>query len=93
MTNPTQLIEQLVDALESQCEFSEAAGFPTVTARAALTAARAQPVSGWKLVPVEPTPEMNAAGYMKNLELGSGKRSPHETYKAMIAAAPTGEPE
>lgn len=44
---------------------------------------------GWKLVPVEPTQDMNSAGYMRNLELGSAKRSADETYKAMVAAAPT----
>lgn len=44
--------------------------------------------AGWKIVPVEPTQSMNSAGYMRNLELGSAKRSADETYKAMLAAAP-----
>lgn len=48
-----------------------------------------QEPEGWKLVPIVPTTQMNAAGYMRNLELGSGKRNPEETYKAMLAAAPT----
>jgi len=44
--------------------------------------------AGYQLVPIEPTKEMNAAGYSKNLELGGGKRNPADTYKAMLAAAP-----
>jgi hypothetical protein len=44
--------------------------------------------NGWKLVPVEPTQAMITAGYSRNLELGGAKRSPDETYRAMLTAAP-----
>lgn len=54
-------------------------------------AQQGEPVSGWKLVPVEPTQEMATAGFSRNLELGGGKRNPEETYKAMLAAAPAAQ--
>lgn len=44
--------------------------------------------TGWKLVPIEPTPEMMAAGYMALLALG--KRETAEQWKAMLASAPAG---
>lgn len=43
----------------------------------------------WVLVPVEPTQAMVTAGFMRNVELGGGKRSPEETYRAMLSASPT----
>ncbi len=57
-----------------------------------LNAALAQPasapaaVSGWKLVPVEADETMLAVGDM-NLMCGAA-----DVYRAMLAAAPTGEP-
>jgi hypothetical protein len=44
---------------------------------------------GWKLVPAEPTPEMQAAGFKA---LGSDREcscDQYDCYLAMIAAAPT----
>jgi hypothetical protein len=70
---------------------------------ATIAAAPAQPVSGWKLVPIEATPEMKRAAVIyangnavyknvatKALEIEEGIYG--EVYESMIAAAPTGEP-
>ena len=58
-------------------------------ARAVYEAGRASPASvpeGWKLVPVEPTPEMLTAGECES----DSDRATYETvYAAMIASAPT----
>lgn len=63
-----------------------------VTRLNAIITGQVHPVAvpdGWKLVPIEPTQGMNSAGYMRNLELGGGKRSADETYKAMVRASPS----
>ena len=55
---------------------------PDECARAALTAIEA---SGWAVVPMEMTPEMNEAGYQANLVANYGAR---RSWSAMLAAAP-----
>jgi len=43
-----------------------------------------QPAQGWRLVPVEPTPKMSAAG----LCVSEAEHDPAGVYRAMLAAAP-----
>ena len=51
------------------------------------------PSEGWKLVPVEPTPEMTAAGYKQYCTVDqrgySAWRNHLAVYKAMLDAAPS----
>lgn len=53
------------------------------------------PSEGWKLVPVEPTPEMTAAGYKQYCTVDqrgySAWRNHLAVYKAMLAASPSCE--
>lgn len=42
--------------------------------------------AGLVVAPVEPTQEMMNAGFMRNAQQGGAKRSPEETYAAMIEA-------
>ena len=61
---------------------------PTIdAARAALASAHVAVPDGWKLVPIEPTPEMEDAGI--NVPFGQDDSPPPATvYAAMIGAAP-----
>lgn len=102
MTNPTQLIEQLVGAMEDAHTKLEHLQ-DRKKQEAALTAARAHlerpasapaAVSGWKLVPVEPTYGMLAAARRayEDAAASLGRyTTDHAAYRAMLAAAPTGE--
>jgi hypothetical protein len=56
-------------------------------------AAPAQPVvpAGWRLVPVEPTPEMHSAYWKAASRLLSDAEFPAVVYRAMLAIAPSAE--
>ncbi len=62
----------------------------TTAARLRILAARARDTAlpGWRLLPIEPTPEMSAKGFC----VSEGEQDPAGVYRAMVAAAPAAAP-
>lgn len=85
--------EALREALQRIVDWDESGYVLTADhieqARAALAQQAATPApAGWKLVPIEPTPEMIAA--WPNGNHGAGHEA--SIYRAMLLAAPTATP-
>lgn len=93
-------VAKIADAIEA-CDWSNVSIGNKAILRKASTALRLSAgggvPEGWKLVPVEPTPEMIGAFWrQKNCGTqGVGERGPHtddcSAYRAMLAASPTVE--
>ena len=85
----TDLVSQLVGALENFTDGCSMSIDAQAVARAALTAAKA---GGWVAVPVEPTDEMLAAGKKQAHSNNSVGAKCLRIYAAMLAARPLPTP-
>ncbi|EOW6669324.1 hypothetical protein ACOZZ3_004608 [Cronobacter dublinensis] len=74
--------EQMMEAEQAQAD--------TTSQQFESLAGKAVVPEGWKLVPVEPTPDMREAFHQANEEWeeGEAKWSPDHQWKAMLSAAP-----
>jgi hypothetical protein len=63
---------------------SRGSGGPSVSGCLIEQAARSEAPAGWKLVPIDPTPAMSAAG----LCVSEAEHDPAGVYRAMLAASP-----
>lgn len=74
--------EQMMEAEQAQAD-TTAQQFESLAGKAVVP-------EGWKLVPVEPTPDMREAFHQANEEWeeGGAKWSPDHQWKAMLSAAP-----